>query len=56
MSQFEHQIIGRIVGSGDFLQDDVFLALELIDIENRIAHDVGDDIEGQRPIVAQTRE
>ncbi len=53
VEQLENQIVRRIVGRGDLLQYDVFLALQLVDVEHGIAHDVSENIQRQRPVVAQ---
>ena len=35
LGQVEDKIVGLVMGGGDFLQDDVALALQLVIVENR---------------------
>ena len=53
LQQVEHQIVGRVVGGGDLLQDDVALILELFAIEHRIDDYVGQHIEREPPVILE---
>jgi hypothetical protein len=41
LGEIEDQIVRRVAGGGDLLQDDMALALELIRIEDRLGQDIG---------------
>ena len=47
LGEIEDQIVGRVIGGGDLLQDDIALALELVGIENGLGQDIGQDIKRQ---------
>jgi hypothetical protein len=49
----EDDIVGRVVGRTDLLQDHMLLALELGRIEFRIGQDIGKDVDGQWHIVLE---
>ena len=49
----EDHVIGRVFGLSDFLDDDALLALEFFEVEGRVLEDVGQDIDGERYIIAQ---
>ena len=49
----EDDVVGRIVGGADLLQDDVLLALQLFGVELGFRQDVGQDVDGQRHVVAK---
>ncbi len=49
----EDHIIGRVVGRADFLQDDVFFALQFFVVEGRFRQDIRQDIDRKRHIVLQ---
>ena len=49
----EDDVVGRIVGGADLLQDDMLLALQLLRVELRFRQDVGQNIDGQRHVVAK---
>jgi hypothetical protein len=51
--QLEHQIVGGIVGGGDFLQDYILLFVQFRGIEDGIRQDVGKNIECEGPIVLE---
>src|SRR4029078_8924639 len=53
LRQIEDQIVRRVAGRPDLLQDNVALALELVGIENRLGQDVGQDVEGLGPVVLE---
>ena len=53
LGQVEDQIVGLVMGGGDFLQDHVALALQLVLVETGLGEDVGQDVERQRPVVLQ---
>ena len=42
-------VIGRVVGSADFLQDDVFLAFQFLFVEDAVGQDVGENIDRDGP-------
>ena len=46
-------VVGRIERGADLLHDDVLLALELRRVENRVAQDVGEDVDGERHVVLE---
>ena len=49
----EHDVVGRIARLTQFGKDDLLLALQLVAVEPRIAHQIGDQIDAQRQIVGQ---
>jgi hypothetical protein len=49
----EDHVVGRIGRRADFLQDDVFLPLQLVFVEQRFRQDVGKDIDGEGDVVFQ---
>ena len=49
----EDDVVGRVVGLPDLLQDDGALALELGRIEGRVQQDVGEDVERERHVLLQ---
>ncbi len=53
LGEIKNQVIGLVIGGGDFLQDDVALALQLIAIKGGFGENVGEDIEGQGPVILQ---
>ena len=52
-----HQVVGQLVGAilagGDFLQDHLAFALQLVARELAVLENVGEDIEGDADVVAQ---
>ena len=49
----EDDVVGRVVRGADLLQDHMLLALELVRVELGFGQDVGQDVDGQRHVVAQ---
>ena len=49
----EDDVVGRIVGLADLLQDHATLALHLVRIEGRMGQDVADDVGPQRHVLLQ---
>ncbi|MNZ91062.1 hypothetical protein D3C78_1100360 [compost metagenome] len=49
----EDHVVGRICGCTDLLQDDVFLPLQLVFVEQRFRQDVGKDIDGEGDVIFQ---
>ena len=49
----EHQIVGRVVGLSDFLQDDRAFAGKFLIVEGGVLQDIGEDIDGERHIFLQ---
>ncbi len=49
----ENDVVGRVVGLADLLQDHRALAFHLVRVEARIQQDVGEDIERQRHVFLQ---
>ena len=53
LEMIEDDVVGRVVGLADLLQDDGALALELGRVEGRMQQDVGEDIERERHVLLQ---
>ena len=53
MQIVEHEVVGRVLGGADLLDDDALLAGELLGIERRIGQDVGQHVERERNVGAQ---
>src|SRR5579883_754137 len=53
LEEIEDDVVGRIVGLSDFLEDDGALAVELGRIEDRVLENVGEDVDRQRDILFQ---
>ena len=51
--EVEDAILGRIERRADLLQDDMLLAFQLRRVEDRVAQDVGEDVEGERHVVLE---
>ncbi len=49
----EDDVVRRVVGSADFLQDHMLFALQLVGVEFRIGQYVGENIDGERDVVTQ---
>jgi hypothetical protein len=49
----EDDVVGRVVGLADFLQDDAALALQLLRLEGRMGQDVADDVGAERGVLLQ---
>ncbi len=49
----EDDVVGRVVGLADLLQDDGALAFELGRVEGRVLQDVGEDVERERHVLLQ---
>ena len=49
----EDDVVGRVVGLADLLQDHGALALQLLRVEGRVRQDVADDVGGQRQVLLQ---
>ena len=49
----EDDVVGRVVGLADLLQDHRALALELLRIEGRVLQNIGEDVEGERQILLE---
>ena len=49
----EDDVVGRVVGLADLLQDHGALALHLLGLEGRVLQDVGEDVERQRHILLE---
>ena len=49
----EDDVVGRVVGLADFLQNDAALALQFLRFEHRMGQDVADDVEAQRGVFLQ---
>ena len=49
----EDDVVGRVVGLADLLQDHAALALQLLGVEGRVLQDVGEDVDGERHVVLQ---
>ncbi len=49
----EDDVVRRVVGGADLLQDHMLLAFQFLRIELGILQDVGENIDGQRHVVAQ---
>ncbi len=53
LKMVEDDVVGRVLGLADLLQDHLTLALELGRLEGRVLQDVGQDIEAEAEIRAQ---
>jgi hypothetical protein len=53
LREIEDEIVRLVVGGGDLLQDHVALAFQLFIVEFGRGEDVGQNVEGQRPVVLQ---
>ena len=53
LEMIEDDVVGRVVGLADLLQDDGALALQLGRVEDRVLQDVGEDIERERRVFFQ---
>ena len=53
LEMVEDDVVGRVVGLADLLQDDAALALQLGRVEDRVLQDVGEDVERERDILLQ---
>ena len=49
----EDDVVGRVVGLANLLQDDAALALQFLRLEAGVGQDVADDIDAQRSIFLQ---
>ena len=49
----EDDVVRRVVGLADLLQDDAALALQLLGVEGGVGQDVADDVGGQRRVLLQ---
>ncbi len=49
----EHNVVGRVVGRADLLQDDVFFAPQFFLVERRFRQDVGENIDRERHMVPE---
>ncbi|QTK79369.1 hypothetical protein AT6N2_C1661 [Agrobacterium tumefaciens] len=49
----EDHVVRRVGRSADFLEDDVFLALQFVFVEQRFRQDIGKDIDGERHMVLE---
>ena len=49
----EHDVVGRVVRGADLLQDHMLLAFELVGVELGLRQYVGQDVDGQRHVVAE---
>src|SRR3546814_9292502 len=52
----EHDVVGRVVGLADLLQDHRALALQLLLKKGRALQDVGNDVEGERRVLGRSEE
>jgi len=50
VEMLEHDIVGRVLGSADFLHNDALFPLEFIGHERRVGENVGEHIERQRNV------
>ncbi len=51
LEMVEDDVVRRVLGLADLLQDDAALALQLRGVIGRMLQDVGDDIDGERQVV-----
>ena len=49
----EDDVVGRVFGLADFLDDDALLARQFFGIEDRVLQNVGENVDGERDIVLQ---
>jgi hypothetical protein len=53
LEMVEDDVVGRVVGLADLLQDHRALAFELVALEGRVLQDVGEDVERERRVLLQ---
>ena len=53
LEMVEDDVVGRVVGLADLLQDDGALALQFLGLEGRVLQDVGEDVERERHVLLQ---
>ena len=51
--QIVDDVVGRVLDHLDLLQDDRFLALQLVGVEERVQEDVGQEIDGERQVLVE---
>ena len=53
LEMVEHHVVGGVVGLVDFLENDRALARQLVGRQDRVLHDVGDDVHAQRQVLLE---
>ena len=53
LEMVEHDVVRRVIGLADFLQDHAALALQLFGLEGRVAEDIADDVDAEAEIFLQ---
>jgi hypothetical protein len=51
--QLVHEVVGRILDHLDFFEDHLFLALDVVGAERRIADDVRKNVDGEREVLVE---
>ena len=47
------EVVRRVLDHLDLFDDDLLLALEVLDAERRVADDVGEDVDGERQMLVE---
>ncbi len=53
IEEIENEIVGRVLDRADLLQDDLFLALQLVLVEDALGQDIGENVDREPGVAGQ---